>query len=75
MEAEDPGSLMSPVAGDEKTVPRKAEQEKTKDRRQEAGLRKLDGRRQYDEVVVKAFRGGYIKDPYKQKMQEWIINM
>jgi len=66
------------VAGCQKkkqeTVPSREEKEAEKRQKGEALRRRLQERRLYDEMVVKACLLGHIKDPYKEKMREAIGN-
>jgi len=55
-----------------KTVPSPEEKEEKKNRNGEALRRRLQERRQYNEMVVKAFLLGHIKDPYREKLRDAI---
>jgi Na+/glutamate symporter len=64
----DPGGPVSPAARKkQKTVSSPEEKEDKKDRKGDALRRRRQERRLYDEMVVKAFLLGHIKDPYKEK--------
>jgi hypothetical protein len=56
-------------------VPSPEEKEEKKNRNGEALRRRLQERRQYNEMVVKACLLNYIKDLYKQMFQEAIHNL
>jgi len=72
-----PRSRRPSVAGcqkKQKTVPSPEEKEKKKDRRGEALRRRMQERRMYDEMVVKAGVLKHIKDPYREKLRDAIRN-
>jgi hypothetical protein len=72
----DPGGPWSPAARKkQKTVPSPEEKEKKKDRKAEVLRRRRRERRLYDEKVVKTFRPGHIKDPYREKLRDAIKNV
>jgi len=69
----DPGGPWSPAARKkQKTVPSPEEQGEKKNRKGEALRRRRHERRLYDEKVVKTFRLGHIKDPYREKLRDAI---
>jgi len=53
-------------------VPSPEEKEEKKDRSGEALRRRRQGRRLYDEMVVKTFLLGHIKHPFKEKLRDAI---
>jgi len=67
----DPGGPGSPAAR-KKIVPSPEEKEEKKDRKAEVLRRRRQERRLYDEVVVKTFLLGHIKDPYREKLRDAI---
>jgi len=72
---ENPRGPVPPVARKkQKTIWSPEEQERTKKQRQKALLQRLQERRLYDEMVVKAFLLGHIRYPYIQKLREAIRN-
>jgi len=75
IEVEDPGELVSPVAGNRRiTLRSKEESGKTKKQKGEARRRKLQERRRCDVMVVKACLLKHIKDPYREKLRDAIRN-
>jgi len=55
-----------------KTVPSPEEKEEKQKQKWEALRRRLQERRQYDEMVVKTCLLGHIKDPCKEKLRDAI---
>jgi hypothetical protein len=53
-------------------VPSPEQKEEKKDRNGKALRRRRQGRRLYDEMVVKTFLLGHIKHPYKEKLRDAI---
>jgi hypothetical protein len=68
-----PGGPGSPAARDkQKAVPSPEEKEEKKNRKREALRRRRQERRLYDEMMVKIFLLGHIKDPYREKLRDAI---
>ena len=53
-------------------MPSPEEKEEKKDRKAEVLRRRRQERRLYDEMVVKTFLLGHIKDPYREKLRDAI---
>jgi len=70
----DPGGPMSPAARKkkQKTVPIPEEQDKKKTQKGEAVRGKRQERQLCDEMVVKTFLLGHVKDPYGEKLRDAI---
>jgi hypothetical protein len=74
-QVDDPGGPGSQAARtNKKTVPSPEEKEEKKNRKGEALRRRRQERRLYNEMVVKTFLLGHIKDPYEQNLRDAIRN-
>jgi hypothetical protein len=75
-QVDDPGGPLSPAARKkQKTVPSPEEKEEKKNRKGEALRRRRQEIRLYNEMVVKTFLLGHIKDPYGEKLRDAIKNV